>query len=361
MNITRGKQIKGQRVVAYGPEGIGKSTLASEFPRPVFIDTEGSTDHMDVARTPRPTSWTMLKEQVKAIRSQRGEYLTLVIDTVDWAERLCEEDVIASAASPNIQSIEDFGYGKGFTMSSEKFGKLLNYLNEMKEEGWNIVLTAHAQMRKFEQPDEIGSYDRYELKLGKKSSAMVKEWADAVLFCNYKTLVVEVDGKKKGQGGQRVIYTSHHPCWDAKNRWGLESEIPMDYKLIAPHVKADTPAVTAATTAEEPEDDIPMSYPGDPGYEAKEREAIDDPEATAPQPTGTTIPQDNPGGFPTKLWGLMQDAGVSEEDVRKAVALRGYYPENTPIDRYDDKFVDGVLVAKWDAVLGMIREMKGAA
>ena len=57
-------------------------------------------------------------------------------------------------------------------------------------------------MRKFEQPDELGAYDRWELKLGKKTSSqispLVKEWADMVLFANYKTYAVAVDkdGKK---------------------------------------------------------------------------------------------------------------------------------------------------------------------
>ena len=91
-------------------------------------------------------------------------------------------------------------------------------------------------MRKFEQPDELGAYDRYELKLGKKTSSqtspLVKEWADAVLFANYKTFAVMADdkGKKfKAQGGMRTMYTEHHPCWDAKNRWGLKPEVPFDF------------------------------------------------------------------------------------------------------------------------------------
>ena len=59
MQITRGKRARAQKVVIYGPEGIGKSSFASQFPDPVFIDTEGSTDNMDVARLDKPTSWTM--------------------------------------------------------------------------------------------------------------------------------------------------------------------------------------------------------------------------------------------------------------------------------------------------------------
>ncbi len=101
-----------------------------------------------------------------------------------------------------------------------------------------MVLTAHAKMRKFEQPDEMGAYDRWEMKLSKGVAPMVKEWADMVLFCNYKTMVVNVDGqgaqkgKNKAQGGRRVMHTTHHSCWDAKNRYGLPDEVPFEYDSI---------------------------------------------------------------------------------------------------------------------------------
>ncbi|WP_459997774.1 ATP-binding protein, partial [Paradesulfitobacterium aromaticivorans] len=206
MEITRGKIASAQKCVIFGPEGIGKSTFAAQFPNPVFIDTEGSTKHMDVARTPRPSSWAMLLEQVKYFKAHPQKCDSLIIDTADWAEQLC---IIEICAKANKGGIEDFGYGKGYVYLAEEFGKLLNYLEELIELGINVVLTAHAQMRKFEQPDEMGAYDRWEMKLQKKTAPLVKEWADMVLFANYETYVVKTDDKKnKAQGGKRVINTA---------------------------------------------------------------------------------------------------------------------------------------------------------
>lgn len=93
MNITRGKIKSAQKVVIYGPEGIGKSTFASQFPNPLFIDTEGSTKNLDVARMDKPTSWTMLKSQLEYIKSNPTVCKTVVIDTIDWAEQLCIDDI----------------------------------------------------------------------------------------------------------------------------------------------------------------------------------------------------------------------------------------------------------------------------
>ena len=95
MNITRGRIGGAKKVVIYGPEGIGKSTFASHFPDPVFIDTEGSTKDMDVARFDKASSWAMLLQQVKYVVDHPEACKTLVIDTADWAEQLEVEDLCA--------------------------------------------------------------------------------------------------------------------------------------------------------------------------------------------------------------------------------------------------------------------------
>lgn len=229
--ITKGKIETAKKVVIYGAEGIGKSTLASQFPDPVFIDTEGSTKELDVARYPTPSSWSDIFDYVEDF-AQEMPGKTLVIDTADWTEQLCSKYVCKSL---RVNGIEDVGYGKGYTYMKEEFAKLLKQCSALVDRGVNVVFTAHAQMRKFEQPDEMGAYDRWEMKLSKQCSPLLKEWADIVLFCNYKTnLITDQNTKsKKATGGKRVMYASHHPCWDAKNRYGLPDQMDMDFAEIA--------------------------------------------------------------------------------------------------------------------------------
>lgn len=166
LNISKGIVLRPQKVVVYGPEGIGKSTFASHFPDPLFLDIEDSTSQLDVKRIPDINSWAMLHGIIEEIAKEKP-CKTLVIDTVDWAEKLCIQYVCAQAKK---SSIEDFAYGSGYTKLMEAFARFLEALNEVTRAGINVVLNAHAQIRKFEQPDEMGAYDRWELKLNSKTT-----------------------------------------------------------------------------------------------------------------------------------------------------------------------------------------------
>lgn len=327
LNIKSGRIPRPQKVVIYGPEGIGKTTFAASFPDPVFIDTEGSTYHMDVRRVDKPGSWTELLNTVKQFVASPGICGTLVVDTADWAEQLCAAEICAKTQK---NSIEDFGYGKGYVFLQEEFGRLLNALEDVINAGMNVVVTAHAKMRKFEQPDEMGAYDRWEMKLTKQVAPMVKEWADMVLFANYKTYVVAVDDKgqkHKAQGGKRVLHTSHHPCWDAKNRHGLPDEIPLEYAQIAQYIPTTG---TAPQTQPKPVPKAPESKP------------VPQPD---PNPTAST-------DIPATVAALLGPSGITEDDVRGVFSAKGYYPKDTPWSVLEaDGFVAGWIIPQWDNIV----------
>ncbi len=247
LSIKKGPQMRALRCVIYGPEGIGKSTLASMFPDAVFIDYEHGTDTMDVARFDTPKDYTLTLDLLNSI-AQEDCCKTVVIDTADRLEQLITAHV---CSKHQIRSIEDAGYGKGYTYMAEAWLEVLKALDKIVESGKNIVLVAHAQMRKFEQPDEMGAYDRWELKLSKKSAPLIKEWSDMLLFCNYKTNVItdEKTKSRKAIGGKRVMYATHSPVYDAKNRFGLPDSMEMDFEEIA-HIFKDPEALKAEVIKE---------------------------------------------------------------------------------------------------------------
>lgn len=347
--ITRGKVPTAMKIVLYGVEGIGKTTFAAQFPNPVFIDTEGGTKTFDVARLPAPLSWQMLLDEIQSVIINPTMCGTLVIDTLDWAEKLAYAHV---CAAKKWDSIESPSYGVGYRYAYEEMGKLLNLLSQVVDRGVNVLLIAHAAMRKFEQPDEMGSYDRWELKLQTSSkcntAAMVREYGDMVLFANYETFVIKNEDKKnKVSGGKRVMHTTHHPCWDAKNRFGLPEKLPFDFSHIAHCFNADPSAAAAPTVLVSPAVTHPPHAP-------KKEENPTTAGSSLPETTQNSL--FNNDGIPPALRQLMEQNKVTETQIRKAVASRGYYPEATPIKNYDPDFVSGVLVGAWPQVYQLIKE-----
>ena len=402
IKVQRGVIPRAKKVVVYGPEGIGKSTFAAQFPDAIIIDVEGSTASMDVARI-EPKSWSELLSNVKDITAGLVDVpcRTLVIDTADWAETLCAASV---CAQKHWDSLSSPGYGTGYRVAWEEFGKLMNELSTTVDKGINVVITAHAAMRKFEQPDEAGSYDRWEMKLQNSPkaniAAMVKEWADMVLFVNYKTIVSDKDkqGKGKAQGGRRVMYTEHHPCWDAKNRYGLPAMMDFSYEGIRQIIEgqsapAPMPAPTPAPAAPRVETAKSDMYymRGDEFIKVAKGEEIPDltgavkitkrefdakkalkapheevkpepakaPEKPAEKPTAEALGIDP--AIPEKVRRLMEQYGIGEWDIQNVVAMKGYMPYDMPVKDYPMDFVEGWLIPYFGKVAEMAEQIKDKA
>ena len=306
LKIKQGVIQKPEKLMIYGAEGIGKSTLVSHVPDPLFIDTEGGTAMFDVKRIdPAPKNWTELLDTVNEVADNPGICKSLVLDTADWAEQMC----IAHVCEKNHKGgIEDFNYGRGYTYVMEEFSNFIKALDRVIAAGMNVVITAHAKMRKMELPDEQGAFDRWELKLTKQVAPLIKEWVDDLLFLNYKTMVIKTDDTHaKAQGGRRVIYTTHHPCWDAKNRHGLEEELELRYENIS-GLFGDLPAP------------IPSATPAD------------------------------------RLMEKLREGDITEEELRRVVSEKGHFPYETPISEYPEEFITGWIFKFWPQIIEKIEK-----
>ena len=384
MNITRGKIRSAKKVIIYGPEGIGKSTFAAQFPDPVFIDTEGSTKELDVARFDPPSSWQILLEQVRYVARYPDVCKTLVVDTADWAEKLEIEEL---CQKNGWNGLEGAGYGKGYTYAAEEFGRFLNLLEDVVGKGINVVITAHAQLRKVELPEEMGAYDHWEMKTSKKVAPMLREWADAVFFANYKTMVVEVDKKKKAQGGKRVMYTTHTPFWDAKNRYGMPDEVPFDYASVRNIIEPDAPVEAAVSRQTVPEPAIdkktaetpkPRQEAVQPVREASARASEDNVELPSPKSKGkppaektkeeppgnvsvSGAKQDPDARIPKALRDLMIANDVGEWDLENIMYLKGYVPDGTKVWEFEkvaEGITEGMIIPYWKDICKAIIEVR---
>lgn len=360
------------KVIIYGTEGVGKTTLASKFPKPLFIDAENGSGALNVARYPYPTSWQMLMSEVQEFLNNPQGYKTLVIDSIDWAEAKAIEMICAGM---KVNGIEDIGWSKGYTYLNEEMGRLLNLLTEVINRGVNVVLIAHMVIRTITKPEETGSYDRYELKLKQAKNGnncqLVKEWADLILFCNYREFLVadKTTGKKKATGGkERIMYTEHAATWDAKNRFGLPEVLPLDFEPIA-HLFSDNyetkvveqvkeqPAVNTTvntiTTAQQVKPaEQPNSEVNNWTTNTDTHLSID----STWKPTPYTAEEEAiMAELPKALTDLMKSKQVHPSEIQHAVSIKGYFTKDTPIKNYDPEFIQGCLIGVWPAVMELIQ------
>ena len=230
MEIITKRVIKPPRVVLYAPEGVGKTTFGTQTEAPLFICTERGTDNFDVPRV-NCKSWDEVTEALNFLASGKHEFQTLVIDTLDWLEALLIKDICEKAEK---KSIEEFGFGKGFTLLEERTREFIKGLDYLIDQGISIFLLAHAKIEKFQDPEITEAMDRWAMKCHKRTSAVYKEWADAVLFGNHDRMVV--DGKAKG-GYSRLVWGTHTAARDAKNRYNIPDLTELDFKQLEPYFK----------------------------------------------------------------------------------------------------------------------------
>ncbi len=235
--VKKGKQPKPRRTVIYGPHGVGKSTFAAQWPDPVFIQTEDGISDIDVASFPLAIELLDAYNAVMELGGGGHEFKTVALDSADWLERLIWKNVCTKEGK---KAITDFPYGTGYGKATSIFSDVLNALNTCRDKGMNVVVIAHCEIKRFENP-EGDSYDRYVPKLHRDAASLLQEWADEVLFTNYKVNVRKTDANgfnKDGRGvgigtGERVIYTTERPSHVAKNRLGLPDELPMNFAEYA--------------------------------------------------------------------------------------------------------------------------------
>lgn len=247
------------RVLIYGPEGIGKNTLALEFPDTFTFDLErGTPPGFAVANDEDIPTFDALLEAVGDLISEPHSFKTLVVDSADRVEtmifdHLCEQE--------KWSSIEQPGYGKGYKMALEKWNELVRALEYLRRQrNMAIIMLAHSEASRFDDPT-TSSYSRYDLRLNEKAAGILKDNCDALLFLNQMVTVKEQDAGmnkkivKGGGGNDRWVFAEMRPAFAAKNRYGIPDKFKFDkgkgYAFLAKYLPAmDTPPTAVEETAD---------------------------------------------------------------------------------------------------------------
>jgi hypothetical protein len=239
------------RLMLYGTEGIGKSTFGAGAPAPIFVPTEDGLGEIDCHQFPLAKSLAEVMEALGDLYREPHDYQTVVVDSLDWLERLIWDEVCAEYGVKSIEKA-DGGYAKGYTHALTYWREFLSRLDALRTNRGMVVITiAHAKVEKFEDP-ESAAYDRYSPRLHKHASALVTEWADAVLFATrkFRTETEEAGFNRTRtiaaplgkDGGERILRTVGSPACIAKNRFGLPAELPLSWNALVAALSAPATA-----------------------------------------------------------------------------------------------------------------------
>lgn len=265
--LRKGPSKIGARLYLVGQDGIGKSTAGSELPNPLFLCGEDGLvgPQFEQTQSLTPSSWEELLEMADWFASTDNEWL--VLDTLDWVEPLVFSYVVRrdSTTQRPLKNIEDYGYGKGYSVAADEFRRLLVRFDAATKVGKNIMVLAHCHIKTFNNP--LGdNYDRYEAQVCKQIDALMRQWVDATLFAHFDGRAVkDRTGKAKGVGGEgRVLECVQSAGWNAKNRYGLPNQMPFEILDVLPYIAApQASADDAAQILTEIEEMIPLLSPDD--------------------------------------------------------------------------------------------------
>jgi AAA domain len=230
--ISSGPIKRARRIGIHGPPAVGKSTLASQFPRPLFLDLEDGTSELNVTRI-GISSFEGFETTCRTLFNDHQGIETLVVDPIDALEKLLR---IQLNKKYKKSGIEEFSYGKGWIFLAEEFEQALGLLDVLITKNINVVIIGHTAVRRVYLPELTDPFDRYELQLYDRNAARLKQWLDALLFVNWRVRVQESSsGRMRGLGGkERAIFTTYSAAFDAKNRVDLPERLPCEFAALAP-------------------------------------------------------------------------------------------------------------------------------
>ena len=239
-SVSRTKVFGPRKIVVYGGNGVGKSSLLAGVAGTLYIRPEDNLAHLDVDALPKPATWGELMEQLRGVHEEPHSYINLVIDTLDDVQRLMELDIEATTK----KAFKESNFGNYNAAAKARWEDFMAWIDAIvHDRGVTVIMLAHCDTLRFNNP-EGEDFHKYNMRLHKWATNEIRKWANDVLFA---TMPISVKGvgdeppagsqikqKKIGQlRGTRILRTVETAACFAKNQCGLPAEIPLSWAEYA--------------------------------------------------------------------------------------------------------------------------------
>jgi DNA polymerase III delta prime subunit len=226
--VIDGLARNGLKFLAYGPPGVGKTSLAKAMPKTILIDYDRGANQAGVKRLKGPPTWADALALVRSIAADPRGYKTIAIDTLDPLEDLATAHVCRAAGKKSLADIG--GFGAGYDALKNEWRLLLSALDVASESGMNVLLLCHSIVRQTSDP-QLGPYEVFTTNLQKKTWALTSRWCDIVGFCAYEASRVK-DEKRAIYTGRRELLTTSGSGYIAKERFALPRSMELRWDVL---------------------------------------------------------------------------------------------------------------------------------
>lgn len=232
-SIQKTKHESPPRILIHGGPKAGKSTFASQAPRPIFIRTEDGLNGIDAEAFPLALDAETVRQQLMVLIKENHDYKTVVLDSADWLERLIHEHVCKKEGVDNIARAGG-GYGAGYLQAMNLWKAIFALLDRLnREKAMVVIVICHSRVMEVHDPLH-DPYDVATLKLhapknGNGAADLLREWADIIGYAKTPLLVSDGKGSTDTSMGGNVLVLANTPGCLAGNRYSLPDEIPLNW------------------------------------------------------------------------------------------------------------------------------------
>jgi len=231
------------RITIYGVGGIGKSTLASNFPDPLFILTE-KTGLSGIKKINPPANFVEMWENIKSLLAlEELPFKTIVIDGLSKLDELIvnhilDKEVPGKNGKATSLATACGGYGAGFQAAQQIHRSFKAMMDKFQRRDVTVIYIGHLTTIKYKAPD-MEDYDKYSITMNSdKCREPYINDVDAVLLCRTKSFVTETESGRSliRSTGNLIIDATINDAHVSKNRFGIKSEIPMSFEELSKYI-----------------------------------------------------------------------------------------------------------------------------
>jgi hypothetical protein len=209
-------------IFLYGLPKIGKTTWASNAKNALFILPEPGANFLEVYKYP-VFEWQDILNAAHELKTEKHNFKTVVIDTIDIAYRLCTAYICQKR---KISHPGDLRYGKAYEAIREEFMNLLTSLSHLP---YGLIMLGHSQRKEIQSRRTDKVFSVNVPNLPDKIRADIEAFADLIMYADYKYVVDE----KGDRLLTRVAYTQTTTDCITGDRTGRMPDVmPLDFKAF---------------------------------------------------------------------------------------------------------------------------------